>query len=63
MSKEEIENKLKITTYKKCMCVETGEIFNTATEAEHKMKLPRGKVSAVCRGEHHTTGGYHFTYV
>ena len=63
MSEEEIKDKLKITTYKSCICIETGEIFNTATEAEHKMKLPRGKVSAVCRGERNTTGGYHFTYV
>ena len=63
MSRKEIEDKLKITTYKKCICLETGEIFNTAYEAERKMKLPKGKVSAVCRGERNVTGGYHFTYV
>lgn len=63
MSEEEIKDKLKITTYKSCICIETGEVFSTTSEAERKMKLPKGKVSAVCRGEHHTTGGYHFTYV
>ena len=48
---------------KKVICVETGQIFRTITEAAEKMNLNYARISDVCRGKRKTTGGYHFEYV
>lgn len=65
MTEEKIQNKLKqhTTSHKRCRCLDTGQIFNSATEAEKVLKLPKGKVSVVCRGKRNMTGGYHFEYI
>lgn len=47
---------------KKVICIETGEIFESTSEAERIMKLCVNKVSAVCRGVRKSTGGYTFMY-
>lgn len=47
---------------KKVICLETGIIFNSASEAERNMNLCTNKVSAVCRGVRKSTGGYRFMY-
>lgn len=47
----------------KIRCVETGEIFDSQTQAAEKYGLDQGNISRVCRGKAKTTGGYHFEFV
>lgn len=44
-------------------CIETGERFRSASYAAERLGLSQGHISSCCRGERHTTGGYHFKYV
>lgn len=48
---------------KKVLCIETGELFVSATECAQKMRLNHSKVCMVCRGERPATGGYAFKYI
>lgn len=48
---------------KKVVCIDTGKVYNSTSHAERELKLPKGKVSAVCRGERSKTGGYKFKYL
>lgn len=48
---------------KSILCVETGEIFISASEAANKLELSQGNVSSVARGEREHTKGYHFEYI
>lgn len=48
---------------RKVRCVETGEIFDTLSEAAKKYNLYRNNISLVCTGTLKTTGGYHWEYV
>lgn len=48
---------------KKVLCVETGEIFESASEAARKMpNTTQSKICMVCRGQRNTCGGYHWQY-
>lgn len=44
-------------------CIDTGEIFQTITEASTKYGVHRTNISQVCRGLYKTAGGYHWEYV
>lgn len=48
---------------RKCICVETGQIFDTIREASEcvGLKNPTNIVKC-CRGERKTAGGYHWMY-
>lgn len=49
---------------KKVQCIETGEIFESATEAARKVpKTTQSKICMVCRGQRNTCGGYHWRYI
>lgn len=48
---------------KKVICVETGQIFRTISEAEVEMNLKGNHISEVCHGKRKTTGGYTFKFV
>lgn len=48
---------------KQVLCVETGEIFNSATEAGKIKKINFSNICAVCRGDRNIAGGYHWKYV
>ena len=45
---------------KKVMCVETGEVFNSATEAYRKYK---GHISEAAKGSRELAAGYHWKYI
>lgn len=45
------------------LCVDTGEIFESVTDASEKLNLILSKIAAVCRGTRGTTGGLRFKYL
>ena len=45
---------------KPVMCIETGEVFRTVTEANKKYK---GHIGEVCKGTRLKAAGYHWKYV
>ena len=47
---------------KKVICVETGMVFNSITEAAHNLNISRQSVRDVCHGKHKTAGGYHWKF-
>lgn len=47
----------------KVRCVETGEVFNSITEAATKYGITPTHISRVCRGKRKRTGGYHWEYI
>ena len=66
MTEEEIADILKWkskSNLRRCKCLETGQIFETLSEAERVLNLPKGKVGMVCTGHRKHTGGYHFKYI
>lgn len=49
---------------RKVQCIETEEIFESASEAARKVpKTTQSKICMVCRGQRNTCGGYHWRYV
>lgn len=49
---------------RKVQCIETGDIFESATEAARKVpKTTQSKICMVCRGQRNTCGGYHWRYI
>lgn len=46
----------------KVICIETGEVFDCARDADRKFGYRIGSVSSVCRGEQKSTHGLHFEY-
>jgi len=64
-SKEHIA-KIAKAIRKKVICVETGEVFDSAHHAAKKLNLTnsqRQKISMVCHGKRKSTGGYKFIFV
>ena len=47
---------------KKIICIDTGEEFNTITEASKKYNIRNSNISACCRGKLKTAGGYKWKY-
>lgn len=43
-------------------CIETGEIYNSATEAARSKMVDRPNISACCAGRLKTAGGYHWRF-
>lgn len=49
---------------RKVKCIETEEIFESASEAARKTPhTTQSKICMVCRGQRNTCGGYHWQYV
>lgn len=65
MSKEDINKiiKAKLKIIKKVKCVETGEIFNSVTEAAKSVKSETSNISKCCRNSKYICKGYHWEYV
>lgn len=53
----------KETISKKVYCEELNKFFKSAREASDKLNIHNTNITAVCRGERRTAGGYHFRYV
>lgn len=47
---------------RKIYCMETDTIYESVQECARQLNLFATNISKVCRGIHHTTGGYHFRY-
>lgn len=47
---------------KKVLCIETGEIFDSAHDAYRKTGISRGSISMACNGKLKTAGGYHWKF-
>lgn len=60
--KNTIRNKTTCFGYK-VKCIETGQIFNSATEASIFIGLTKDRVSQCCRGVTKSAGGLHWEYV
>lgn len=46
----------------KVQCIETGEVFNSITDANRAYGVKSSAISAVCKGKRKTTLGYHWRY-
>lgn len=48
---------------KKVVCIETGIVYESATEAARQIpKTSQSKICMVCKGQRKTCGGYHWKY-
>lgn len=47
----------------KVRCVELNKTFDTITEANEYMGVKNSHISNCCRGEYHTSLGYHWEYI
>lgn len=65
MTQKDIDKKLKSHTSsrRRCLCVETQQVFESIAEAAKQLNVCQSKITLVCRGDRKTTGGYHFEYV
>ena len=45
------------------VCIDTGEVFNSATQASEVTGVTRQHICACCKGKRKTAGGYHWRYV
>lgn len=50
-------------TSKKVLCIETGEVYKSISEAGRQLGISFKAISNVCRGKAKTSGGYHWEYV
>jgi hypothetical protein len=49
--------------YKQVVCVESGKIYKSITEAAKELNLYTTNISKVCKGQMQKTGGFHWSYV
>lgn len=47
---------------KMVICVETGVIYNSVSEAADALKVSASHISSCCRGKRKACGGYHWEY-
>lgn len=52
----------RITNNKRVVCVETGRVFNSASEANKEFGYNTGNICACCKGKLKTANGYHWRY-
>ena len=48
--------------YKKIICIETEEIFDSLQMASKLKNIDSSSLSKVCRGKRQTAGGFHWRY-
>jgi group I intron endonuclease len=65
LSQEErrkVSEYLKGKTTKAVICIETGTLYSSVTEAAKSIGIAKSNIAAVCRHRRETTGGYHWKY-
>ena len=62
-TKKKIRETCKGKLSKKILCVETGEIFNSLSEASEQLGVNISNISSCCTGKRKTTGKLHWQYV
>lgn len=69
MQKSEIQEKLhkpkaiiNKNNWKKVLCIETNEIFESIIQASNNKKCKDSDISRVCKGKRKTCAGYHWRY-
>lgn len=60
---EEHKKRVKEASSKKVICIETGQIFDSMTEAGEVLNVSRCNISECCTGKRKTAGGYHWEFV
>ena len=48
---------------RKVLCVETNVTYPSIKKASESLNLSAGNIGSCCRGNRHTTGGFHWNYV
>lgn len=62
--REEAIKKAAEARKRKVRCIETGIVYESATEAARQVpNTQQGKICMVCRGQRKTNGGFHWEYV
>ncbi len=62
--REKAQKKMAEARKRKVLCIETGIIYESATEAaKYTQKASQSKICMVCRGQRNTAGGLHWKYV
>lgn len=51
------------TTGKKCICIETGELFESMTQAEKATGVPHQNIQKCAVGKRTRAGGFHWEYI
>lgn len=49
--------------YKRCRCIETGEIFESIKAAGKFVGMTPTQISSACKGKRNTVKGFHFEYI
>jgi very-short-patch-repair endonuclease len=52
-----------MTNLRKCICLETGKIYNSCKEAEDEFGFKKDAIARVCRGERLTVCGKQFDFI
>ena len=66
LSQEErrkVSESLKGKTTKAVICIETGTLYSSVTEATKSIGIAKSNITAVCRHRREKAGGYHWKYV
>lgn len=66
LSQEErrkVSESLKGKTTKAVICIETGTLYSSVTEAAKSIGIAKSNITAVCRHKRERAGGYHWKYV
>ena len=66
LSQEErrkVSESLKGKTTKAVICIETGTLYSSVTEAAKSIGIAKSNITAVCRHRREKAGGYHWKYV
>ena len=58
----ERKEKHKLQFYKKCVCVETGQVFDSCADAALAIGVSRQSMTGVLKGRSKTSGGFHWKY-
>lgn len=62
-TRKKISESHKGKTVKAIICIETGTLYSSVTEAAKSIGIAKSNISAAARGLQKTSGGYHWKYV